>query len=174
MKKRILFLIMIGIVFCLVNTLYAEDFVLRVKKSIYGGQGQEIFYYLNQKEIAKEVMDETSGRAIVIGKIPDGIVKSFYASGKVFEKLNFVQNEPSGAYEQYYENGKLLAKGNYLLGRLEGPYEVYFENTQIKEKFFYKDGLIEGSSVKYYENGQVQQQSTYLAGKLEGYIQTYD
>ena len=49
MKKRILFLILTGIVFCLVSTLHAEEFVTRVKKNIYGGQGQEIFYYLNQK-----------------------------------------------------------------------------------------------------------------------------
>ena len=134
---------------------------------------KEYVFYSDGKEITKRIVKD--GRVIkTVGKIPDGIVKEYYKSGKLKAERNYKNNTVEGMGKQYYENGELMAERNFKDGKLEGIEKQYHESGELFSVSNYKDGKEEGKSMMYDENGTLSAELNYRNNKLDGISKIYD
>ncbi|MHB9040464.1 MAG: TonB family protein [Melioribacteraceae bacterium] len=96
----------------------------------------------------------------------NGIVKSYYADGKVQTEASYVNDVLDGAVITYFPNGKIETEKNFSQGVLDGYVREYYATGLMKEEYFVKKGIKDGSHRKFFENGQLQQLSEYSDGKL--------
>ena len=97
--------------------------------------------------------------------LPDGIQEKYYPSGKIFGKINIINNKTEGTETNYYENGKTLSQLDYTQGKLISG-KLYYENGDLLSKIegkkmtiFYSSGkklfTMDKSDVAvYHENGK--------------------
>ncbi|MBI4777510.1 hypothetical protein HY792_01085 [Candidatus Desantisbacteria bacterium] len=145
MKNAMFFLLMLMPTF-----LFAET----VGKTIIlsDGKTNAVVYYVNGKEVAREILDKNETVVKTIGKISDGMVKGYYKSGKLQEEWNFKDGKLEGIKKWYDENGNLWLKWNYKDGKLEGICKGYYKNGNLRAESNYKDDkLIE--TKEYGPNG---------------------
>ncbi|MEK6647201.1 MAG: toxin-antitoxin system YwqK family antitoxin, partial [Candidatus Firestonebacteria bacterium] len=144
------------------------------RKITQKGYTKEAIYYSGNKEIAKEIFDE-KGNIKRVGKIPNGIVKQYYESGKLEAEVNFKNGKKEGITKQYYENGKIWAEWNYKDDKLEGILKGYDdESGELRSEINLKDGKREGIIKTYYENGKLEAEGNYRDDKLEGIERRYN
>ena len=78
---------------------------------------------------------------------PDGIQERYYPSGKIYGKINIINNKTEGTETNYYENGKILSQLDYTQGKLISG-KIYYENGDLLSK-------IEGKKMTiYYSSGK--------------------
>ena len=65
---------------------------------------------------------------------------TYYESGEVETKVNFVDGQQQGESIKYYKSGEVKAKANFVDGKLQGEQFLYFKNGQLRSKQNYKDG----------------------------------
>ena len=97
--------------------------------------------------------------------LPDGLQEKYYPNGKIYGKINIINNKTEGTETNYYENGKTLSQLDYTQGKLISG-KIYYENgdllSQIEGKkmtIFYSSGKKLFSMDKtdlavYHENGK--------------------
>ena len=79
--------------------------------------------------------------------LPDGIQEKYYPSGKIYGKINIINNKTEGTEINYYENGKTLSQLDYTQGKLISG-KIYYENGDLLSK-------IEGKKMTiYYSSGK--------------------
>ena len=79
--------------------------------------------------------------------LPDGIQEKYYPSGKIYGKINIINNKTEGTETNYYENGKTLSQLDYTQGKLISG-KIYYENGDLLTK-------IEGKKMTiYYSSGK--------------------
>lgn len=95
----------------------------------------------------------------------DGLQERYYPSGKLYGKINIINNKVEGTETTYYENGKTISELNYTQGKLISG-KVYYENGDLLSKIegkkitiFYSSGKKLFSMDKtdiavYHENGK--------------------
>ena len=79
-----------------------------------------------------------------------------------------------GEYKTYYADGKIKERINYKRSVLDGEYILYFPNGTFKMKACYKDGLLHGHKAIYHDNGKIFQYCKYINDKKEGVFQQFD
>lgn len=126
----------------------------------------EHVFYSDGKEIAKQKLDDNGDIIQTIGKIPNGVVKGYYESGKLEYECNYRDNKLAGIVKVYYESGRLMKEWNYKDNKLNGITNWYFENGKLLRQFNYEDGKREGMTKKFYENGGIWSIKTYKNGKF--------
>ena len=96
------------------------------------GQPKTIIYLNSKgKEVAKEICDESGKIIETTGKIPDGIIKEYYESGKLLAEYNYKDGKLEGLSKGYYESGAFRGEWNYKSGKLEGIVKVFYENGNL-------------------------------------------
>ena len=113
--------------------------VIRKQTSNPDGTTAYVFYS-EGKEIAKQTVDAAGNIIKTTGKIPDGVVKEYYKSGKLKGEGTFKDGKVEGIVKQYYESGKLKAEWNIKNGTLDGTSKRYYENGGIRYIDTYKNG----------------------------------
>ena len=79
--------------------------------------------------------------------LPDGVQEKYYPSGKIYGKINIINNKTEGTETNYYENGKILSQLDYTQGKLISG-KIYYENGDLLTK-------IEGKKMTiYYSSGK--------------------
>ena len=79
--------------------------------------------------------------------LPDGVQEKYYPSGKIYGKINIINNKTEGTETNYYENGKTLSQLDYTQGKLISG-KIYYENGDLLSK-------IEGKKMTiYYSSGK--------------------
>ena len=79
--------------------------------------------------------------------LPDGVQEKYYPSGKIYGKINIINNKTEGTETNYYENGKILSQLDYTQGKLISG-KIYYENGDLLSK-------IEGKKMTiYYSSGK--------------------
>ena len=79
--------------------------------------------------------------------LPDGVQERYYPSGKIYGKINIINNKTEGTETNYYENGKILSQLDYTQGKLISG-KIYYENGDLLSK-------IEGKKMTiYYSSGK--------------------
>jgi len=98
-------------------------------------------------------------------------ITTYFENGNVefefFIDCESIDLDKEGLYQSFYESGQLRSKGNYLNGKLEGEFTVFHENGRIKRKGFYASGEYSGRIREYFENGSKKVIANYRYGKLD-------
>lgn len=96
----------------------------------------------------------------------NGIVKTYYASGKVESRTSFVKDILEGASYTYYENGFIKSEKNYSNGKLHGIAKNYHPNGLVKEEIHYRNGMLDGLFKSFYDNSGIKEVKNYSNGEL--------
>jgi len=129
-------------------------------------------FYKGDREIARQVLHRNS-IIKTTGKIPDGIVKEYYKSGKLKEESNYKNGKLDCISKWYYENRLLKGERNYKQGKLDGVTKWYYESGALGAEFNYKNGKLEGTAKLYWENGNIKAIHIYKNSKREGINKRY-
>jgi len=96
----------------------------------------------------------------------DGLVKTFYSSGKVFEILTYSKGQREGVWKQYFETGILKTDGVFKKDTLDGKINYYHPNAKKQLEGMYTNGLRQGVFTMYEDNGKVKETLRYEKGTL--------
>ena len=83
--------------------------------------------------------------------IRHGVSKRFSKTGKLFEKINYVNNKKEGLRLTYHSTGKIYKEQPYVEGRLSGICKRYDRKGKLTAEYEYKNGLA-GVGMKRYTN----------------------
>ena len=104
------------------------------------------------------------------GKIKKGLKQgtwlSYWDSGQLGSRVNFIDGKEEGEYLQYYETGQLEVKGNYKDGMAVGEWLEYWDNGKLWIKVNYKDGKKEGKQLVYNKGGKLKTTQIWKNNKL--------
>ena len=131
------------------------------------------FFYSDNKEIASETRDRNDNIIKTTGKIPDGMVKEYYVSGKLKAEYNYKDGKLEGMSKFYYESKLLRAEENYKNGKPEGRYRVYYTTGSLGGEWYYENGKREGMTTLYWENGNIKVERNFKHGKQDGVSKKY-
>jgi antitoxin component YwqK of YwqJK toxin-antitoxin module len=134
-------------VLVLVSSFVFGDVIRQVIKN--PDETQEVVFYRDGKEVAKELVGADGTVITTMGKVPDGLVKEFFFDGAVREEV-------------YYKNGKK-----------EGVAKLYNSKGVVRGEFNFKNGIQDGLSKTYYDTGELLKEITFKKGKLEGVNREY-
>ena len=147
-----------------------EEVIGKATKFYSDGSLQEITYYVNGKEVAREIWNKEGEVTEVIGKIPDGLVKYHENDRQAEAEFNFKNNKRNGLFKIYYDNGRLKFEGNYKDNRPDGIIKEYSKNGNLLSEENYKNGKLDGFSNWYGEDGKLKTAEFYSPdGKLESH-----
>lgn len=96
----------------------------------------------------------------------NGIIKTYFQTGKVESRVSFVKEILEGTSFWYYENGNLKKEKNYSNGKLTGISRNYYDSGLIKDETHFLDGVLNGIYKSYYNNGGLNEIVNYESGKL--------
>ncbi|ALQ36721.1 toxin-antitoxin system YwqK family antitoxin [Fusobacterium hwasookii] len=149
-----------------VKEIKTVDTNIKINKNYEKRNG--ILYVENVLANGKQEYKEKNG-VIIKGNyregLPDGIQEKYYPSGKIFGKINIINNKTEGTESNYYENGKTLSQLDYTQGKLISG-KIYYENGDLLSKIegkkitiFYSSGkklfTMDKSDIAiYHENGK--------------------
>ena len=134
---------------------------------------KQIVFYSDGREVAREILDGDGKVIKANGKIPDGIIKEYYESGKLKTEWNYKNGKLKGICKTYYESGELMFRYNYKDGERDGVTRSYYKNRKLKYEYKYRGGKLEGIIKKYYRNGKLAFKWKYKDGKKEGITKSY-
>ena len=96
----------------------------------------------------------------------EGLIKTYYASGKMESEITYHKNVRDGIAKFYYENGNLKQELTYANGKIDGLVKNYAEKGKVLEVLTVVNGKREGSSSFYKENGSLIGDVTYKNGAV--------
>lgn len=110
----------------------------------------------------------------------NGVQESYYTSGTISERTNFVDNLKCGKEEIFDKDGKLSAEIYYEIVEQNGKLvsqktgtETRWQAGKLQSTTNWVNGLQNGETRTYYPNGQLERVMNFKDGKLEGKYQTY-
>jgi len=103
-----------------------------------------------------------------------GDLIEYYADGKVFSVVNFVNDKRHGKELQYFWNEKKSLDASYQDGNLQGPYVNYHSNGNQKDVGQSDEGYFNGDWKSYFYDGTINIEYVYNKGTLDGLYKTYD
>ena len=87
-------------------------------------------FLLNGKQEYKEKKWCYHKKETLKDGLADGLQERYYPSGKLYGKINIVNNKVEGTETTYYENGKIISELNYTQGKLISG-KIYYENGDL-------------------------------------------
>ncbi len=175
----------------------AEQIARKIDKSIHNNFFEDLQFKISfpdslQVADGKYVKYHSDGKTIKVeGKVqdnlPEGIWRTYYASGRLQSVANYDDGEvdgdmyyyfdqspetkmvemhydhdiPDGAYMEYWKNGAQKAKLHYKNGKLHGEAYYYFRSGKIKVKGHYRKGEKKGKWLYYNKKGDVINKKRY-------------
>ncbi len=120
-------------------------------------------------EIRKEYYDNEKIKAIYPyddkGLI-EGVVKTYYPSGKIQSTQTYKSNAKEGTSKAYYESGTLKAEVNFKNDKLGGKFKKYSESGKLLEEGNWENGRREGIQKIYYQSGKLAREGNFKEGSL--------
>ena len=96
----------------------------------------------------------TKGITKLNGELFNGTCESFYFTGEIKSKEEYLNGLDHGKWIFYYRNGEIQTEGVFSLGKKVGLWKYYFEKGIIwKEERFSTSGKPDGYWKEFDENG---------------------
>ena len=100
--------------------------------------------------------DETERLTYNESKLFTGICQSYYYSGKIRSKEEYINGKDHGKWTFFFRNGSVQTTGKFNKGVKIGKWEYFYENGNIwKINFFDSDGDKTGEWIEYNEKGEL-------------------
>ncbi len=88
-------------------------------------------------------------------------------SGKIYERINYVENKIEGTRYTYHSTGNIWKEQNYKQGKLDGECKRYDRKGNLTAVYYYKQGL-PGVGLKEYTNlGAERKQPNFKVTKVD-------
>ncbi|WP_296620720.1 toxin-antitoxin system YwqK family antitoxin [Marivirga sp.] len=133
--------------------------ILIVIPTLLFAQSKEVkVYYDDEREHLKEryfVKDLDPG-------VLYGTYESYYISGELKNKGQYVDDETYGQWKYYYESGKLKMQGQLKDNSNHGLWSYYFENGELRMEGKIYQGLRQGNWKYFYETGILKSEGEYI------------
>ena len=104
----------------------------------------------------------------------DGIVKTYYKSGKLLCEAPYKNDKREGITRGYYESGKLEAEILWKNGKREGVGRTFYESGRLKAEIPFKGDKAQEIGKIYSEKGTLERETPFKDGKLKGVPIDYD
>lgn len=91
----------------------------------------------------------------------------------LFEELTYVNGCGNGPFTTYYPSGKIDSKGNYLYDFHEGEITFYKESGIRYSSCSYKANKRHGKSIDYFDNQKIEIEKNYFNDTVEGIVKYY-
>ena len=130
----------------------------------------ERVFYENEKEVARQILNQQGKVMQQTGKVYTGEAKEFYSNGSLKREAYFEKGLPQGKVNIYDQNGRLIAIEHYEKGLKNGQTLLYnfVQNVLSEERIDYKNGLLEGKHQLFGPNGKLILIEEYKGDKLNG------
>ncbi|MDH5397808.1 MAG: membrane-binding protein [Cyclobacteriaceae bacterium] len=153
----------------------------------YFALGQGAIKYSYYDENSTQIKEKYTVRDSITN-ILEGEYKSYFLSGRLESRGEFLNNEATGSWDFFYETGnqkmRLVVRGQdegywqyfYESGeksmeglivndKRQGNWRLYYESGALKSEGEFKDGNLEGIWQFYYEDGKLKGEIDYTANK---------
>lgn len=98
----------------------------------------------------------------------NGMLKTYFPSGKVDAEINYANGVRDGKYRLYYESGALRSSGVYQNGKINGNLTSYYEDGTLQAETQVSDGLWDGTRRTYYHDGTLKSEEEFSQGLKNG------
>ncbi len=99
---------------------YVKDKVIETN---FGGNLETVcakgIHFFLDKEVAEEYC---------VGKIENGIKRTYYDNGQKWIETNYVDGIANGLYKEWYENGNIKSEAKFVNGKIDGLYQQWYPN----------------------------------------------
>ena len=172
MKKRIIFVILF---LCFTKVCYGGESTFSASADEQDADRTRCQYDIKDTKLLKGTLVTKSDRKFLkfTQRPVNGIVCSYYESGKLLVETPYIDGKQEGIKKVYYENGNLKVEIPYKDGKQEGIEKVYYEIGELLAEIPYKDGKTDGIEKIYDERGKLQAEISYKDGKQEGIREIY-
>jgi len=131
--------------------------------------GKWKLYIIEDKTFKKILFEELT----YVNGYSHGPFTTYYPSGKIDSKGNYLYDFHEGEVTFYKESGIRYSSYNYKTNKRHGKSIVYFDNQQIKIEKNYSNDTLEGLVNYYYTNGKLKESVTYSKGICNGINRYY-
>ena len=169
MKIKSAVLLMLLLV--LVSSFVFGDVIRKVIKNPDGTQ--EIIFYSEGKEVAKELVGTDDTVITTTGKIPDGLVKEFFFDGAVREEVYYKNGKKEGVAKLYNSKGIVRGEFNFKNGEQEGLSKTYHPTGELLKEITFKNGKLEGVNREYAKDGRLLFEANFKDDKQDGITTIY-
>lgn len=107
------------------------------------------------------------------GKMTEGLFQQFHPVETIDYSYTLKDGKAHGEYESYFASGELYRKGSYKEDELDGERLTYFRNGQLSTKENFVEGILEGEYISYYYNGKLEEEGSFKEGKKIGVWKSY-
>jgi antitoxin component YwqK of YwqJK toxin-antitoxin module len=121
------------------------------------GRLTEAIYYTDEEECARETYNSEGALIGRIGRIPDGKVTEYYASGGIRQEFHFSENEICGESVIYYPTGEVWERNWFNRGKQVRVFAVLKEGKQVRGI-----GVLEEDHLVYGERDGDKDNSDYV------------
>ena len=98
--------------------------------------------------------------------IRHGLSTRYSKNGKVYEKINYVDNKKHGLRLTYHSTGKVWKEQSYVNGKLDGLCKRYDRDGNLAAEYSYKSGLPAVGLKEYTNLGKEREQPTLKVTKV--------
>jgi antitoxin component YwqK of YwqJK toxin-antitoxin module len=170
MKRKSALLLMLVLVF--VSSCVFGDVTREVIKNPDGTQ--EVIFYRDGKELAKELIGTDDTVITTMGKIPDGLVKEFFFDGAVREEVYYKNGKKEGVAKLYNSKGVVRGEFNFKKGIQDGLSKTYYDTGELLKEISFKNGKLEGVNREYAKDGTLLFEAYFKDDKQDGITTIYD
>jgi antitoxin component YwqK of YwqJK toxin-antitoxin module len=170
MKRKSALLLMLVLVF--VSSCVFGDVTREVIKNPDGTQ--EVIFYRDGKELAKELIGTDDTVITTMGKIPDGLVKEFFFDGAVREEVYYKNGKKEGVAKLYNSKGVVRGEFNFKKGIQDGLSKTYYDTGELLKEITFKNGKLEGVNREYAKDGTLLFEAYFKDDKQDGITTIYD
>jgi len=159
-------------VLVLVSSFAFGDVVREVIKNPDGTQ--EVIFYRDGKEIAKELVNADGTVITTVGKVPDGLVKEFFFDGAVREEVDYKNGKKEGVAKLYNSKGVVRGEFNFKNGIQDGLSKTYYDTGELLKEISFKNGKLEGVNREYAKDGTLLFEAYFKDDEQDGITTVYD
>ncbi len=120
------------------------------------------FYHKDGKTVKSE------GK--IVNNLPEGLWRSYYASGHLKSSVNYKNGKINGAAFFYFDDGKETKQVEigFKDDVKQGKYQEFYDNGAQKATLFYEQGNLHGDAEFYHTTGKIKIKGKYKNGKRRG------
>jgi antitoxin component YwqK of YwqJK toxin-antitoxin module len=145
------------------GSLYQEEFYndnkLNGEQKTYFENGKIKTRIIYEDDLIRQVLvtNDTLGNKLDELTIDNGkgVLNTYYLSGKIQSKTDFVNGMPNGKSKFFFESGKEQGYVTMVDGQKNGELLFFHENGQIARQALFKNDIIVGVEKKYNQKGKI-------------------
>ena len=167
-NSRLIFILLAVIFILIFHQIFREEEVFYTELL----EKQNIFY---KKGSSNPFTGSVTGKKT--GKLKNGMWVGHYSEfddkGVLQAEKNFISGSLDGISKTYFENGKIYELGSYVKGIRQGKWKLYYRNGNLRSQGMFEDGYRSGIWTYYNENESLFMRGPHVKNLKSGLWETF-